>query len=142
MERECNCPYCGELITRGEYISLDLPFPPSANEYWRFVQGYAHPLLSAEARTYSRHVGNVVFASGVKRPLKGRLGVTMLLHAPDARRRDLDNYLQGPFDALTKSGLWEDDSQVDKLVVIRESVDVSKPRISTIIEHVKINTVF
>jgi Holliday junction resolvase RusA-like endonuclease len=36
---------------------------------------------------------------------------------PDARRRDIDNYNKALFDALTHAGIWEDDSQVQRMLV-------------------------
>lgn len=56
-------------------------------------------------------------------PRKGRLAVILVLCPPDRRRRDIDNFQKGLFDAMTKSGVWEDDSQVDFLCVIRGAID-------------------
>ena len=36
---------------------------------------------------------------------------------PDNRIRDLDNYNKALFDALTHAGVWEDDSQVKRMLV-------------------------
>ncbi|HBU2527567.1 TPA: RusA family crossover junction endodeoxyribonuclease, partial [Klebsiella pneumoniae] len=33
------------------------------------------------------------------------------------RRRDIDNYNKALFDALTLTGVWEDDSQVKRMLV-------------------------
>ena len=52
-------------------------------------------------------------------PRTERLAVVMLVCAPDKRRRDLDNYCKCIFDAFTKAGVWNDDSQIDLLVVSR-----------------------
>ena len=41
----------------------------------------------------------------------------ILLFPPDARRRDIDNYNKALFDALTHAGIWEDDSQVQRMLV-------------------------
>lgn len=41
---------------------------------------------------------------------------------PDLRRRDLDNLQKAAFDALTKSGFWLDDQQVDYYSVQRMTV--------------------
>lgn len=43
--------------------------------------------------------------------------VEIVLFPPDQRRRDLDNYNKALFDALTHAGVWEDDSQVKKMLV-------------------------
>lgn len=49
----------------------------------------------------------------------GRVSVEISLHPPDKRKRDLDNYLKGVLDALTHVGIWDDDSQIDKLTIKR-----------------------
>jgi len=43
--------------------------------------------------------------------------VEIILFPPDARRRDIDNYNKALFDALTHAGVWEDDSQVKRMLV-------------------------
>lgn len=44
------------------------------------------------------------------------VAVSVTLHAPDKRRRDLDNFGgKALLDALTHAGVWLDDSQVRRL---------------------------
>ncbi|WP_140394409.1 RusA family crossover junction endodeoxyribonuclease, partial [Escherichia coli] len=38
---------------------------------------------------------------------------------PDKRRRDLDNILKAPLDALTHAGLLIDDEQFDEINIVR-----------------------
>ena len=40
-------------------------------------------------------------------------------YPPDRRRRDLDNLLKCTQDSLAHAGVYEDDSQIDVLVVVR-----------------------
>jgi crossover junction endodeoxyribonuclease RusA len=47
------------------------------------------------------------------------LAVTLRVHAPDRRARDLDNLPKALLDALTHAGLWEDDSLIDELHIFR-----------------------
>ena len=100
---------------------LFLPWPPSLNRYWRNVQG--RTLISAEGRDYR---GAVI--TGLKRfggaPQLGaqRLSVTITAAPPDKRRRDLDNLLKAALDALTHAGVWDDDSQIDRLTIWRAPV--------------------
>lgn len=49
----------------------------------------------------------------------GRLKMTLLVCAPDKRKRDLDNVCKATLDALQHSGVFEDDSQIDELRVVR-----------------------
>lgn len=99
-------------------MRLVLPYPPSINHYWRHVGRKI--LISAAGRTYativSAAVRNDAFATFG--PLN-RLAVRLLVQPPDRRRRDLDNVAKPLLDALTKAGLWADDSQIDWLLIER-----------------------
>lgn len=53
--------------------------------------------------------------------MTGRLGVTIHCHVPDHRRRDLGNLEKCLCDSLTNAGIWEDDSQIDDLRLVRAS---------------------
>jgi crossover junction endodeoxyribonuclease RusA len=47
--------------------------------------------------------------------------IAMWIHAtpPDRRRRDIDNILKAPLDALEKAGVYKDDSQIEQLNVFK-----------------------
>lgn len=101
-------------------IEIELPFPPSLNAYYR------HPskgplagrhLISAKGREYRSEVIRRI--APLNYSARGRLAVVITCHAPDKRRRDLDNILKGLNDALTHAGLWDDDEQIDDLRIIR-----------------------
>lgn len=106
-----------------DVITLKLPYPPSTNTYWR------HPstgrlagrhLISKKGREYRNTVGWLVRLHHAGRdPLSARLDVRIDLQPPDKRKRDLDNTLKALWDACTHGGLWEDDSQIDRLTVAR-----------------------
>ncbi len=99
-------------------IAMSLPWPPSVNTYWRHVG--AQVLISADGRKYRKEVGECVLMDvrGV-RPLPGRLSIRIEAYPPDKRKRDLDNLLKAPLDALTHAGLWIDDEQIDELTIVR-----------------------
>jgi len=102
-------------------IQLILPFPPSVNHYWRNVKGRV--LISKAGRGYIKEVGDRIHAAlGDHEPIKKRLSLEVLVHCPDKRQRDLDNLIKAIQDSLTKSGLIGDDSQIDRLLVVRGSV--------------------
>jgi crossover junction endodeoxyribonuclease RusA len=46
-----------------------------------------------------------------------RLSVRLTLHPPTLRKYDCDNFTKAVFDALTHAEFWEDDEQVDRLVI-------------------------
>lgn len=102
-------------------IEITLPWPPSVNHYWgqkiagRFIKVY----LTDKAKAFKSDVYACVLQSGCSRNLAGRLRVTVYAHVPDKRKRDLDNLNKGLLDALTASGLWLDDEQIDELSIIR-----------------------
>ena len=94
-------------------MKLTLPWPPSANRYYRTVNG--RPILSAIARQYRA----TVVAMYNDQPLTGRLSVTITANPPDLRKRDLDNLLKQTLDALQHAGIYLDDAQIDYILIRR-----------------------
>lgn len=98
-------------------IELTLPWAPSVNHYWNHVfrgKNAGRVYISEGGKAYREAVRGIYLEN--KRLLRvpdGILRVEILAFVPDKRRRDLDNQLKAIFDALTYSGLWEDDSLVD-----------------------------
>ncbi len=96
--------------------TLDLPWPPSINHYWRRVG--PRTLISREGRTFRRNVCALLGGSG-RPPCSGRIALAMDAFPPDRRRRDLDNIQKPVLDALEHAGIYEDDSQIDLLLTRR-----------------------
>jgi crossover junction endodeoxyribonuclease RusA len=94
-------------------VILTLPWPPSANRYYRTVNG--RPILSAEARDYRELIRTMYNPE----PLTGRLSVTITANPPDLRKRDLDNLLKQTLDALQHAGVYLDDAQIDYILIRR-----------------------
>lgn len=105
-------------VLRGEQammIWLELPWPPALNSFlFGSVQKrcsvpkkYKHAVLSA---VEEQKVGHV----------KGRLTCECWAHPPDARRRDLDGLWKLALDSLVFAGVFEDDGQIDHLIVHRD----------------------
>ncbi|MDE5192729.1 RusA family crossover junction endodeoxyribonuclease [Citrobacter freundii] len=103
-------------------MKLILPFPPSVNTYWR------HPnkgpfagksLISAAGRRFQSEVCAAIIEQlrRLPKPTAVPASVEIVLFPPDNRNRDLDNYNKALFDALTHAGVWEDDSQVKRMLV-------------------------
>lgn len=108
-------------------MTLDLPWPPSVNVYWRHNRGRAH--ISHDGIEHRRRVGLAFFASSFRwQPFNAseRLEVRLVVHPPDNRRRDLDNLPKAILDGLQHAGVYADDSQIDSLWVLRGSVDPDK----------------
>lgn len=86
-------------------IELTLPYPISANRYWRsFVpRGHQRAIvtLSDEAKAYKQDVGVLVRKAGVRQPLAGRVAIEILLYP----KRPLDWAKRARKAPLT----WDDD---------------------------------
>lgn len=124
-------------------VELLLPYPPSANRYWRtrvvtprgkepFVSTY----VSKEAEQFKETCGWLARGAGVRAPLAGRIAIDYTLHPKlpqDWRTRarkdpmgwddtvmciDLDNANKVLLDAL-KGIVFEDDKWVRQIVARR-----------------------
>ena len=86
-------------------IFLELPFPPSANQYWRYYKGRV--LKSRVAKSYIKAVG----LSWMTMKKEG--------FPKDRRARDLDNLLKITLDSLEAAKVFENDKQVDAIRIVR-----------------------
>jgi crossover junction endodeoxyribonuclease RusA len=95
-------------------LTLELPFPPSLNHYYRHL-GHV-TLISRRGRAYREAVMALLAAQGIK-PLSGPLDLAVELFPPDRRKRDADNFHKCLSDALQHAGVFHDDSQVVRLEI-------------------------
>jgi len=102
-----------------EALTIELPYPPSVNHYWRRVG--ARTLISREGRRFRRSVC-ARLAVRKAQPMTGRVAVHVTAHPPDRRRRDLDNAMKALLDALAHGGVYEDDGQIDRIEIERGEV--------------------
>lgn len=111
-------------MTPPRRIRLVLPYPPSANNYWRSItiRGQGRVIVSAEARAYKAAV--TALARGYH-PLTGPLELLVRVYRP-RRVGDLDNTLKVLADAL-KGACFEDDSQIERIRAERYD-DKTDPR--------------
>lgn len=86
------------------------------NHYWRRVG--SRTLISREGRRYFAAVLAVVMGR-LRQPARGPVRLHVTLHPPDARRRDMDNVLKPLIDAMENAGVYEDDSQIVELHVVK-----------------------
>lgn len=101
-------------------LIIDLPFPNSTNTHWKHARGRTY--ISAQGMAFRQAVAMAAKLHGEKAP-DGRLAVGVMLYPPDKRKRDIDNYgAKSLLDALTNSGIIEDDSLIDKLVIERGAI--------------------
>lgn len=118
----------------GQPITVTLPYPPSANRYWRTrvitPKGGRDPIVStyvsAEAKQFKESVGWLLRNAGVRRPLQGRVAVHIELwpHRPldwkkrvkadplywadTVQRLDLDNARKVVNDAMKDLAFGDD----------------------------------
>ncbi|TFH50588.1 MAG: RusA family crossover junction endodeoxyribonuclease, partial [Lysobacterales bacterium] len=107
-------------------LTLETSYPPSVNSYYdKWGEGskvqvrVAKPGMNYRAEVYRIKLEHL----NGDCPLKGRLSMEVELWMPDRRKRDIDNPLKCMLDALTYAGVWNDDEQVDCLLVHRKGVE-------------------
>ena len=93
---------------------LKLPYPPSMNHYYRSWRNRV--VISAAGVRYRQDVATITEGH---RKLLGRIRLELTVCPPDLRRRDMDNVLKATLDAMQHAGIYDDDSQIDQLVVTR-----------------------
>jgi crossover junction endodeoxyribonuclease RusA len=111
-------------------VRLTLPYPPSANRYWRVdKRGFAY--VSTEARAYKNRIRLLAMAERL-RPLAGPVSLSLGVYRPQ-KSGDLSNRIKVLEDAL--SGVaFEDDDQVVELHALRMD-DKTNPRVEVTIER-------
>lgn len=100
-------------------IHFRLPLPPTINHY--YGQRGTHRYIKAAGKEYRQAVAEIVSDAGHK-TLTGRVGLFVAIHPANKIRQDLDNRSKALQDALTHAGVWEDDSQIDALYMLRREV--------------------
>lgn len=140
-----------------DVIRLVLPYPISANKYWRsaIVCGRAQTYVSKEAKEFKERVGWLCRAAGIRKPLPGRVALRIELYPnrpQDYRTRqrkhgaawdddvlcmDLDNANKVLLDAL-KGVAIEDDKWVRKLSSERMEPDEHGARVVLRIEPIAV----
>lgn len=111
-------------------VELVLPFPPSANRYWRVFRG--RPVLSAEAKLYKQIVARL--GAGLpKLPAEGDLHLQVVIFRPArSRRRDLDNNLKVLLDAL-QGVVYENDLRVSRITAEHWDTCPERPRVEVVV---------
>ncbi|HBA7687059.1 TPA: RusA family crossover junction endodeoxyribonuclease, partial [Escherichia coli] len=82
-----------------ERIEFVFPYPPTVNTYWR-RRGSTY-FVSKAGERYRHDVALIVRQQRLKLNLSEKLAIRIIVKPPDKCRRDLDNLLKAPLDALT-----------------------------------------
>ena len=103
-----------EMSARKAVLTLDLPYPPSLNRYYRSFGGRV--VISREGRRYTDSVVSILSSCGMT-AIRKKVRMRIDVYPPDARRRDIDNILKCLLDSLVKGGALEDDSLIRGLSI-------------------------
>lgn len=142
--------------TAPNQITLTLPYPISANRYWRtfMPKGFKAPVttLSEEAKQYKSNVAAIIRAAGIVDPIRGRVSVSYTLYPErpqdwakraaknpefwddDVRCIDLDNAQKVLLDSL-KGLVFDDDKWVREINARRAEPD-GKARLVVIVREI------
>lgn len=113
-------------MSKQKELNLTLPWPPSANRYWRYNRGRVH--RSKEAVNYINLVAT--FKRGRQSTFgSDKVQVFMRFYPPDHRKRDVDNMAKIPNDALKAAGYFDDDSQIIDCLLQKRLPSKDNPRI-------------
>ena len=97
-----------------------LPYPPTVNHYHQPVrQGRGVRIIKgAKARAYQVDAVAAIVSAGLdEEGIDGPVRITITLNPPTLARYDVDGRPKGILDAITASGFWLDDSQVQSMTV-------------------------
>lgn len=112
-------------------IEIELPYPPSINHYkkiGRLVRTKTGKMYQVRANTNDTKIfyfdvlakiSHLKCHKGLKSFQGSTISVEVLLHPPDARKRDIDNPIKPILDSLQRAGLFDDDYQIACLLVRR-----------------------
>jgi crossover junction endodeoxyribonuclease RusA len=100
-------------------INLILPYPPSVNHYWG-VSGKQR-FIGKKGKEFRQAVAEACLdAQKFKRWMGAWQCACCPIWPPDNRKRDVDNTLKPLLDAMEHAGVYENDSQIDELHIIRQ----------------------
>jgi crossover junction endodeoxyribonuclease RusA len=87
------------------------------NTYWRNFRG--RTVLSKGGRDYKAAVQEYVTTHNVPKLGSERLQASITIFPRDKRSIDLDNRTKGILDALEEAGVYDNDSQFDRIYICR-----------------------
>ncbi len=119
-------------VTGHRVITLNLPFPPSQNMYYRWARGRRKPYLSESGKAFRDHATAMIIRQlgGGFQPLEGKLDLVIDAVPGDRRKRDTDNMLKIPLDVLEHANVFGDDCQIRRITI--DHLEPEKPGSMTI----------
>ena len=101
-------------------IVLNLPLPPSVNSYRTIFRGRMG--ISKAGREFKEQVSDYVVEYRVPKLGKARLEMKVVIFPRDRRKQDIDNRIKALWDALGDAGVFDDDEQIDVLLIERGEI--------------------
>jgi crossover junction endodeoxyribonuclease RusA len=101
-------------------LVLNLPLPPSVNHYWG--QHGHRRYVSKAGVAFKEQVNAYVLEYKVPRLGTARLEFQVTLYPKDRRKQDIDNRIKALWDALAEAGVFDNDEQIDVLIVNRGEI--------------------
>ena len=101
-------------------LILNLPLPPSVNSYRTIFRGRMG--ISKAGREFKAQVSDYVVEYRVPKLGKSRLEMKVIIYPRDRRKQDIDNRIKALWDALGDAGVFDDDEQIDVLVIERGEI--------------------
>jgi crossover junction endodeoxyribonuclease RusA len=101
-------------------LVLNLPLPPSVNHYWG-THGHRR-YVSKAGVLFKEQVSDYVAEYRVPKMGAERLEMKVVLYPKDRRKQDIDNRIKALWDALADAGVFDNDEQIDVLIVERGEI--------------------
>ncbi|HVM93905.1 MAG TPA: RusA family crossover junction endodeoxyribonuclease [Terriglobales bacterium] len=106
-----------QAIPPGLSQHIRLPLPPSVNCYWR--KSPRGMFITKQGKDFRREVAEIVAERQCLKFGAARLFMAVRLCMRDRRKSDLDNRLKALADALEHAGVFDNDEQIDELLILR-----------------------
>ena len=101
-------------------LVLNLPLPPSVNTYRTIFRGRMG--ISKAGRAFKEQVSDYVAEYQVPKLGTARLQMQVTLYPRDRRKQDIDNRIKALWDALADAGVFDNDEQIDVLMIQRGEI--------------------
>jgi len=113
-------------------FTLSLPYPPSTNRLWRYVNGRA--IKSEEYRIWQKEAAQWLMVQfRAWRRIDGPYCMSVEAERPDRRRRDLSNLIKATEDCLVDCGVISDDSLAERIIMEWSAKEPAKPGLLNIV---------
>lgn len=118
----------------GKTVSFWFTWPPSVNHIWRHGKNHKKTYKTEVAKKWQSDNDLSDHATSSESFGKARICVALTMFPPDKRKRDIDNFTKCVIDQMQAFKVFDDDSQIDSLLIIRKQV-VKGGKILAVVEE-------